>query len=53
MKAKVKVDETVSFKIFHFGTEIENDIFWKGLTGGWEKTSMNLSISIELKRLKP
>jgi FkbM family methyltransferase len=24
----------------HYGTEIENDFFWKGLTGGWEKISM-------------
>jgi FkbM family methyltransferase len=39
---KVKVDEEVSFNIIHFGTEIENDIFWKGLTGGWEKISMKL-----------
>ena len=31
-----------SFNIIHFGTEIENDIFWKGLTGGWEKISMKL-----------
>ena len=30
----------------HYGMEIENDIFWKGLTGGWEKLSMKLWITL-------
>ncbi|HLF45337.1 MAG TPA: FkbM family methyltransferase [Chitinophagaceae bacterium] len=29
--------------------EIENDIFWKGLTGGWEKISMQLWIQLSRK----
>lgn len=37
---KVEVDETASFKMQHYGTEIENDFFWKGLHAGWEKISM-------------
>jgi FkbM family methyltransferase len=36
----LKVDNGSSFKMKHYGTEIENDFFWKGLTGGWEKISM-------------
>lgn len=37
---KIKVDNESAFLIRHYQTEIENDIFWKGLTGGWEKISM-------------
>jgi FkbM family methyltransferase len=37
---KLKVDDGASFKMQHHGMEIENDFFWKGLTGGWEKISM-------------
>lgn len=35
----VKAGETGQFKIMHYGKEIENDIFWSGLTG-WEEVSM-------------
>jgi len=45
-KMKVKIDESVDFHIIHHGMEIENDIFWKGLTGGWEKLSMQLWIQL-------
>jgi len=37
---KVKAGDAVSFYMKHYGMEIENDFFWKGLTGGWEKISM-------------
>jgi FkbM family methyltransferase len=37
---KLKVDNGASFFMKHYGMEIENDFFWKGLTGGWEKISM-------------
>jgi len=37
----VRVDETTSFKMKHYAKEIENDVFWKGLTGGWEKISIH------------
>ena len=43
---KLKVDKTASFKMMHDGTEIENDFFWKGLTGGWEKISMKYWIQL-------
>ena len=34
--------EGESFKIEHFGQQIENELFWNGLDGGWEKTSIRL-----------
>jgi|SRR5688572_25219237 len=37
---KIKADNGSSFYMKHYGMEIENDFFWKGLTGGWEKISM-------------
>jgi FkbM family methyltransferase len=39
---KVRVADNNSFRIRHYGNDIENEIFWKGLTGGWEKKSMKL-----------
>ena len=30
----------------HFGLELENELFWAGLEGGWEKTSMSLWIKL-------
>ncbi len=38
----VKVNENESFKMMHYGHPIENDLFWKGLYGSWEKQSMKL-----------
>lgn len=43
---KVKVDDTASFNMQHYGTEIENDFFWKGLDGGWEKISMHYWVEL-------
>ena len=42
----LKIDNEGSFKMKHDGTEIENDLFWKGLTGGWEKISMQYWIQL-------
>ncbi|MDP9230332.1 MAG: methyltransferase, partial [Bacteroidota bacterium] len=47
---KVKVKES-SFLMYHHGFQIENDIFWSGLTGGWEKESIKLWIELS-KRSK-
>jgi len=33
---KVKTEENRHFKMVHYGNEIENSIFWEGLTG-WKK----------------
>ena len=41
----VRIDDTKKFKIYN-GTIIENEIFWKGLTGKWEKESMKLWLKL-------
>lgn len=38
----VSIGRSKSFKIKHYGYELENKIFWEGLTDGWEKESMKL-----------
>ena len=43
---RVNVDEASSFRMRHYGTEIENDVFWKGLNAGWEKISMHYWIHL-------
>jgi FkbM family methyltransferase len=42
----VPVDNIRSFKIKHYGYQVENEIFWAGLTGGWEKESLKLWITL-------
>jgi FkbM family methyltransferase len=39
---KVSVKENISFLMRHYGYQVENDIFWKGLTGRWEKKSIEV-----------
>jgi FkbM family methyltransferase len=34
------------FYMNHYGYDIETSIFWKGLTGGWEKISLSLWIQL-------
>lgn len=41
----VKVHDK-SFKLYHFGYEIENKIFWTGLDGDWERVSILLWIKL-------
>jgi hypothetical protein len=41
----VKV-EGKAFRMMHHGFEVENEIFWEGLTGGWEKVSIGLWIEL-------
>ena len=38
----VKINPKASFKINHFGFKVENDIFWSGIFGNWEKDSLLL-----------
>lgn len=38
----VKVDDLKSFRIRHHGYEVENEIFWNGIYGGWEKHSLRI-----------
>lgn len=42
----IRIDENHDFRLRHFGYQIENEVFWKGLTGGWEKISMGLWIKL-------
>lgn len=39
---EVKVDQISSFTIMNHAMQLENDVFWKGLQGGWEHTSMEI-----------
>src|SRR5260221_2284824 len=43
---KVKVDDRAGLEITHHGYQIEKEISWKGLTGGWKKTSMAIWIAL-------
>ncbi|MES2566585.1 MAG: FkbM family methyltransferase [Bacteroidota bacterium] len=43
---KVPIDNVISFKMNHYGFQVENDIFWSGLTGEWEKVSLGLWIKL-------
>jgi len=38
----VEVEPAKTFTMMHYGFEVENDLFWAGLFGGWEKTSLRL-----------
>lgn len=31
-----------SFRMRHYGYQLENEVFWRGLLGGWEKTSLKI-----------
>lgn len=39
---KVEAAPGQTFRMHHYGFEIENEIFWKGLDNGWEKVSVGL-----------
>lgn len=43
---KIKVSDGVDFKMNHYGYQLENEIFWVGLTEGWEKESIKLWIKL-------
>lgn len=38
----VRVDKNHSFQMRHYGFELENEIFWRGLENGWEHVSISL-----------
>lgn len=42
----VPINAESSFKIKHYGYQVENDIFWSGLTGEWEKASLDIWIKL-------
>jgi FkbM family methyltransferase len=43
---KVRVDDSHAFLLKHYGYQIENEIFWEGLAGGWERVSFGLWIKL-------
>jgi FkbM family methyltransferase len=43
---KVIIDKNQSFLLKHYGFQIENEIFWEGLKGHWEKQSITLWIEL-------
>lgn len=46
---KVKVDRGRGFEMQHFGFQLENDIFWSGLFGRWEKDSLKIWYTLAMK----
>jgi len=38
----VAVEENKNFKMMHHGYQVENDVFWSGLYGNWEKVSLKI-----------
>ena len=42
----VNVKDHHNFKIMHYGHVIENELFWGGVYGGWEKISLQLWIKL-------
>ena len=45
----IKIDQSHRFKMRHYGFQIENELFWAGLNGGWEKTSLSLWMKLVKK----
>lgn len=45
-KFKVNISDKKYFLMNYYGHQIENEIFWKGLKEGWEKTSMALWVNL-------
>jgi FkbM family methyltransferase len=45
----VKLIQNKSFNIHHYGYQIENELYWAGIDGGWEKISLNLWQNLSLK----
>lgn len=43
---KIKINDTMSFQMQHYGYMIENELFWKGINNGWEKISLALWIEL-------
>lgn len=42
----VEIDDDHSFVMEHRGTIVENEIFWSGIDGGWEKTSIRIWMAL-------
>jgi FkbM family methyltransferase len=44
----IRVEDN-SFDMVHYGYELENEMFWKGIYNSWEKNTMNLWIKLSKK----
>lgn len=42
----IQIKRGKSFKIFHYGHQVENDLFWAGYGNGWEATSLRLWVRL-------
>lgn len=38
----IDISPQASFRVFHHGNQVENDLFWAGYGNGWEGTSLKL-----------
>lgn len=38
----IPVKNNASFKMQHYGYQLENEIFWRGINGNWEKHSLEI-----------
>ena len=45
----IRVDSKHSFKIIHYGYQTENELYWQGLTGKYEKETLKLWIQLSKK----
>ncbi|EMR03704.1 FkbM family methyltransferase [Cesiribacter andamanensis] len=43
---KVPIDKDHSFLMRHYGYQIENELFWSGIQGGWEKESLGIWVAL-------
>lgn len=41
-KINIKTTDNHRFQMQHYGFELENELFWKGIKGGWERQSIQL-----------
>lgn len=40
------VDKNSKFKVMHYGHTVENDLFWNGIYGNWEKNALTVWIEL-------
>ena len=43
---EIAIDPGHTFKIRHYGYQVENDLFWAGFGNGWEGTSLRLWVRL-------
>lgn len=48
---KISISKGKTFKMMHYGYQIENELFWSGIENGWEKET--LGIWLKLSAISP